>query len=292
MNIFTICHINQLANACILGDSLKKTNPNATFSIGLVDEISQINETFKTIFEIIPVQELGIEGFNEMSHRYTHEELLANCKPFFAEYFLKKSETLLYIDCTSLVFQSLQFIEDILQTSNILITPQLLFANKHPDEKQILNSGIYHSGFIGLKNTEETFRFLSWWGNNTRKKGFINLCKGMNADQLWLEHVPAMFEEVFILKNEGVNVGYWNLPERNLEILKKEQNLISLNYKKMEFSKEYDTELNNYSYKKLLKFQPAFGINDPNKPTLGKTIARKIRLINNQVDTLIDKILG
>ncbi len=288
--IFTVCSINQLANAIVLGDSLKIHNPDYDFQIGLVDNQSNILINIQSPYPIIEVNSLNIKGFGEMSERFTHEELVADCKPFFAEYFLQKTEKLIFIDCTSVIFQSISFISDILDQSNIILTPQLLFANKHPDEKQILNSGIYHSGFIGLKKSAETFKFLKWWGENTRTKGFKDMCKGLNTDQLWLEHVPAMNEGVHILKEVGVNIGYWNLPERNITQLKSASKLYSINYRDRNYPVEYIEKLNKYSYKKLSKITPAFGIEDPNKPTIGKTIAQRIRSVNKLVDVIIDKI--
>lgn len=290
MLIFTVCSINQLPNAIVLGDSLKSHNPDYDFQIGLVDNQSNIPTNFQSPYPIIEVNSLNFKGFEEMSKRYTHEELLADCKPFFAEYFLQKTEKLIFIDCTSVIFQSISIISDILEQSTIILTPQLLFANVHPDEKQTLNSGIYHSGFIGFKKSDETFKFLKWWADNTRTKGFKNMCKGLNADQLWLEHVPAMYEGVYILKEAGVNIGYWNLPERNINQLKSVSKLFSINYRDRSFPAEYNEKLNKYAYKKLSKITPAFGIEDPNKPTMGKTIAQRIRSINKLVDVIIDKI--
>lgn len=290
--IFTVCSINQLANAIVLGDSLKIQNSDYHFQIGLVDKQSNIPTNIQSPYPIIEVNLLNIKGFGEMSERYTHEELVADCKPFFTEYFLQKTEKLIFIDCTSVIFQSISFVSDILDQSNIILTPQLLFANVHPDEKQILNSGIYHAGFIGLKKSDETLKFLKWWGKNTSTKGFKDLCKGLNKDQLWLEHVPAMYDGVYILKEAGVNIGYWNQPERNITQLKLASKLYSINYRDGQFPKEYIEKLNKYSHKKLSKIKPTFGIEDSNKPTLAKTIAMKIRTLNNIVDLIIDKFVS
>lgn len=290
--IFTVCAINQLANAIVLGDSLKIHNSDYDFQIGLVDNQSNIPTDFQSPYPIIEVNSLNIKSFEEMSKRFTHEEIVADCKPFFAEYFLQKTKKLIFIDCTSVLFQSISVISDILDQSNIILTPQLLFANVHPDEKQILNSGIYHSGFIGFKNSAETFKFLKWWGENTRMKGFKNMCKGLNKDQLWLEHVPAMYEGVHILKEVGINIGYWNTPERNINQLKSDSKLYSINYQDRSFPVDYAEKLNKYSHKKLTKITPAFGIEDPNKSTIGKIIAQRIRSVNKLVDAIVDKIIA
>jgi hypothetical protein len=290
--IFTVCSINHLANAIVLGDSLKIQHPDYDFQIGLVDNQSNIPKNIQSSYPITEVNSLNIKGFEEMSEHYTHEEILADCKPFFSEYFFQKTNKLIFIDCTSVIFQSISFISDILDQSNIILTPQLLFANKHHNEKLILNSGIYHAGFIGLKKSDETLKFLKWWGKNTSTKGFKDLCKGLNTDQLWLEHVPAMYEGVYILKEAGVNIGNWNQPERNIMQLKLASELYSINYRDGQFPKEYIEKLKKYSHKKLSKIKPTFGIEDSNKPTLGKTIAREIRTLNNLLDLIIDKFVS
>lgn len=291
MLLFTVCSINQLANAIVLGDSLKIHNPDYDFQIGLVDDESAIPSFIQSPYPIIGVNKLNIKDFPEMSASYTYEEIVADCKPFFADYFLNQTEKLIFIDCTSVIFQSISHIYTILDEANIILTPQLLFANIHPDEKQTLNSGIYHSGFIGFKKSDETAKFLKWWGENTRTKGFKDMCKGLNADQLWLEHVPAMFDEVHILKEAGINIGHWNLPERNVSQLKSASKLYSINYRNRKFPADYTEKLNKYSHKKLNKIKPAFGIEDPNKPSLGKTIAQRIRSVNNLVDVILDKFV-
>jgi hypothetical protein len=278
-----------LANAIVLGDSLKTYNPEYNFQIGLVDIEANIPAYINIPYPFTGINSLNINAFDEMCTRYTYEEIIPNCKPFFAEYFLEKTDKLIFLDCTSVIFQSITFFCDLLNYSNIILTPQLLFANKHPNEKLILNSGIYHAGLIGFKKSNETFKFLQWWGKNTSTKGFKDMCKGLNCDQLWLEHVPAMYEDVNILKEVGVNIGYWNLPERNLKELKSVSKLYSINYRDRKFPKEYMGKLNTYSHKKLSKITPIFGIKDSNKPNMGKTIAKKIRSFNNLVDIIIDK---
>ena len=51
-------------------------------------------------------------------------------------------------------------------------------------------------------------------------------------------------------------------------------------------------KLNKYSQKKLSKIKPTFGIEVPNKPTIGKTIAKKIRFLNKIVDVILDKFVS
>ena len=289
MLVFTVCHINQLANACLLGDSLKVQNPNYQYFIGLVDDKDNIPTDFKTPYSIIDILEISIDGFPEMAQRYTQDELLADCKPFFIEYFIQKSERIIYFDCQTIIHQSISFLSEILDNQSIILVPQLLYAGIHPDEKQILNTGIYHSGVLALKKSNEVSAFLTWWGSNTRSKGFRDLCRGLNADQLWLEHVPALYENVHILKHEGINIGFWNLPERNSPQLKSMEGLVSENFSGSKFSKEYQAKLTKYNVQSLKGIIPTFGKSNPVKKTFRQSLARNIRSFNNIIDVIIDK---
>ena len=290
MLFFTICHINQLPEAHALGDSIKSFHADAEFYIGLVDKKDRIPGNFKVKYPVIDLSEIKIDYIEEMAKQYTQSELLANCKPFFAKYFLQKSAKLVYFDCTTFLYNKVDFIAAHLNNYTIIVVPQLLHAGVHPDEKQTLNTGIFHSGFLALRQSEESARFLDWWGNNTAKKGYINLCKGLNADQLWLEHVPNLYDKVLIEKHEGLNIGRWNLPERIIDKTHNTvngQTLVSVNFKGMKYWADYKKKVQQYS---ITQTTALYGLHDPKNKKFGKIFARNIRKINSFIDKLVDLI--
>lgn len=290
MLFFTLCHINQLPQAHLLGDSIKEHQPDADFFIGLIDITERIPLNFKTAYTIVSVDELNISGFETMAAKYNFGELLADCKPFFTAHALSMADKVVYMDCTSVLCNSADFIDYDLNNYNIVLVPQLLHAGVHPDEKQTLNTGIFHSGFMGFKKSSETTRFLEWWGNNTTNKGHTNLCIGLNTDQLWLEHVPNFYDKVLIQKHNGLNVGVWNLPERKIDFSANTVNgqpLISFNFKGMKYWPVYKKKLKQYAIKEV---EPAYGLSYPRDNKSGKKIARNIRKFNSLVDKIIDLI--
>ncbi|WP_337041106.1 hypothetical protein [Emticicia sp. 17c] len=290
MLFYTVCHINRLPEAIVLGNSIKAHHPESSYFIGLLDKKDRIADLSNIKYPLVEVDELGITDFEKMCQQYTWDELAANCKPFFARYFLQQSDKVVYLDCTSLVYSTFNFVEQQLIENNILLIPQLLHAGKHPDEKQILNTGIFHSGFFALKNTAESFRFLDWWANNTAQKGFTELCKGLNADQLWLEHVPALYDGVHILKHDGLNIGYWNLPERTIDASRSKANgqqIVSVNFKGMKYWPEYKRQISSYN---LPVMAPIYGKPNPKVKKNAQLIANNIRKINSFIDKIIDQI--
>ncbi len=226
MNIvaFTICSINYLAQAKTLGDSLLKHNPDFKFYIGLVDklELAPIEPTKLPDYEIVEVEKIGIEAFDEMYERYNITELNTAVKPFFLEYFyntISEVDSVIYFDPDIEIFQPLTSLEKSLQNYQIVITPHTLSPypdGLNPKERDLLNTGIFNLGFIATARGLETIEFLKWWQQKLRYECFIDLANGMFVDQLWINFVPAYWSNVLIDKGIGSNMAYWNLHERKL----------------------------------------------------------------------------
>ena len=209
--IFTVCTAEQYPFAKVLSDSLPK---NRTFKVGIVDGKASGPD-------VVALDELAINGLNQMRERYDNESLVSASKPYFAEFFLSKEgvENVIYFDPTVQVMGDFDVIIQTLQTAEILLTPRLtgkFGSSIYGDEKLFLNTGMYDAGFWGIRKTENVFRFLKWWQDRLADRAHFDLCNGMNHDQLWLNYVPIFFENVAVNKNKGWNVSLQNLHERIL----------------------------------------------------------------------------
>ena len=89
---FTICSINYLAQARTLRDSLRSSNPEVHFFVGLVDRLDNVTfeEAFVPDFPLVEIHKIGIEGFGEMCDRYNITELNTAVKPFYFTYFFNQ----------------------------------------------------------------------------------------------------------------------------------------------------------------------------------------------------------
>lgn len=220
---FTICSNNYLSQAIILGDSLIEHNPEYKFFVGLVDRFSsEIDYTKDIKHEILLVENIGIENFEELWKKYDIIELNTCVKPMYFKYLFNKfnADIVFYFDPDIMIFNSLTELENEFSDSSILLTPHILnpipIDGKAPFENVFLNYGIYNLGFLGLKSDELSFNVLNWWQERTVKFGFSKAEVGLFVDQLWFNLVPLFFEKVKILKNLGYNMGPWNLHERQL----------------------------------------------------------------------------
>jgi hypothetical protein len=219
---FTICSVNYLAQARTLGDSLRKTNPDWQFVIGLVDDLQAANlppELLPT-YPMLEVAALGIPDLAGMCARYDITELNTAVKPFFFEYFFKESyASVIYFDPDIIVYQPLMRLSASLERHSIVVTPHTVEPTpdwETPNELNHLNTGVFNLGFVGLRNDDIARRFVQWWQQRLTYECRIDLCSGLFVDQHWVNFAPIYFENVLIEKHRGYNVAYWNFHERTL----------------------------------------------------------------------------
>jgi len=250
--IFTICSNNYLAQAKALGDSIKKTNPDYTFFIGLVDLLSEeINYQEEIGHPIILTHEIGIPDFDSLWRKYNIIELNTCVKPFYFEYFTKKYSELthlMYFDPDTFLFGNLSAVEkELMDGKEIILTPHILtpipIDNKMPSEQTFLNYGTYNLGFIGVKNPNNNLPFFKWWGERTYNIGYDKVSEGLFVDQLWMNLTPIFFKNCVVSRNPGLNMGPWNLHERYLSkdefsnlIINKNEELIFYHFSNYKYS--------------------------------------------------------
>lgn len=230
MNEKVVCTIitkNYLPFARALYHTLREHNPNLDLYVLLADEpdgyFNPTEEPFKIIFlEDLPDQDL----VRNICFYYTTFELCCALRGILHEYIYENeiANSWLFLDSDILVYNSLEEIFEQLRTASILLNPHLISPVNHEYistlEVSILVSGIYNAGFLGLRRSEETRKFIKWfkhrlmyYGFNRRGKDIFNL---LFVDQLWLNLVPHFFNEVDFLVHSGANVGYWNLVSREI----------------------------------------------------------------------------
>jgi hypothetical protein len=219
---FTICSINYLAQARTLGDSLKATNPDILFFVGLVDSLGGIafEDSYAPTFPMIEIDKIEIRDFQEMADRYNITELNTAVKPFYFTYFFKhypEAKNVIYFDPDIIVFQPLTGLLSSLDKHPAVLTPHIntpIEDRLTPNELHHLNTGVYNLGFVAFSRSEENDRFISWWEEKLRYECLIDLCNGLFVDQNWMNFLPVFVPGTHIERNPGYNAAYWNLHER------------------------------------------------------------------------------
>lgn len=218
-SIFTVCNETELAQAITLGVSVKKFHPDSLFFIGWVGDVPPRRLPENML--VIPIQQLGIDKWTEMTAHYSTYELVMACRPWFAQYILKQNascEQLTFLAPTVFLYQSLGTIDS---TSDLLLTPNLLKplpASDLLDDKRILNIGMFHSGSWLLKRSTETEFFLNWWCERTIDRAKFELCNGMCMDQLWLNYAPVWVKNTSHITTPAWHLGLHSLLNSSLSM--------------------------------------------------------------------------
>lgn len=225
---FTICSNNYLARAKVTAETFISKHPDYIFFVFLVDVfISEIDYDLIPNVKIIKINDV-ISDIEELAHRYNIIELNTCVKPgVFNHLVLQYSPSLIiFLDPDLYIFDHFCEIESLIENENcnLVVTPHFcspIDDGKLPSEINLSIYGLYNLGFLALKNSIESRKFLNWWHDRLMKYCYMDSAHGMFTDQLWVNHAPIFFNGVYILKHLGYNVANWNLYER--KIVKKEE---------------------------------------------------------------------
>jgi hypothetical protein len=213
--VVTVVTRNYLHFARALAASVRQVHPEVSVVVCLVDELPP-GFSVEDEFQILPASSLGIPRWRRFLFQYEPFELTCALKSFLLAHLLrtKTFDRLLYLDADIAVYSSLLPLIDALDHANILLTPQLAaprnVAALDRWEADILDTGVYNGGFVGVKNSAVGLQMLAWWQTRVARHSKRNI----NCDQGWLDAVPAIFDGVHIERGAPFNLTPQNLHNR------------------------------------------------------------------------------
>jgi len=221
VDVVTICAVNYLPFAEVLGNSFLDTNSNCSFSIFVIDDY-KFNYLKNPRFKYYSPKDLDVpeNKFLNMAFYYEVTELATALKPSVLKMMFNfGSSEVVYLDPDIQVFGELQELKDALKHHSIVLTPHTLFPiprdGLRPSEYDILGSGTFNLGFIALKNSEISKQLLIWWEERLEFDSISDPEKMLFTDQRWIDFIPSYFPH-YVLRSSAYNVAYWNLHERKL----------------------------------------------------------------------------
>jgi hypothetical protein len=218
LSAITICSINYISKALVLFQSYKTHNKNHDFYILLVDRKCEINFDINGI-NILWAEDLKIDNFLQHAFEYDVIEFNTNVKPTALKFLLETYDSVVYLDPDIKIYSSLSSVFDSLSTASVVVTPHAntpIIDGKKPDDLELLKFGSFNLGFVGVSRCEEGLAFLNWWSDRCLDYGFYEPQLGLAVDQKWVSLAPCFFPNLQILHDQGLNVAFWNLHERNL----------------------------------------------------------------------------
>ena len=220
----TICTIfakNYLAHVRVLTESFLEQHPDGRVYALLCDQLADAYAPERERFHTVQLSDIGLPGGLGLAMQYNITEFCTAVKPFLLRYLFDSTpaQTLFYFDPDILFAAPINGLLERLQTFNIVLTPHLTAGyddDRTPTEHDILATGAYNLGFIGLRRGEVGDAFLAWWSRKLLKHGYHDITHNQFVDQRWVDLAPGMYAGVYIERDPGCNVAYWSLPQRLL----------------------------------------------------------------------------
>ncbi|HEV2532073.1 hypothetical protein, partial [Phenylobacterium sp.] len=213
--IFTIVSRNYAAQAATLMQSLAKAEPSVRRVVIATDgPIPQL----EAYAEVMRAETLDAP-FAAMTVYYDALELNTAVKPFVFRKLLAEAQSVTYLDPDIYVFQPLDVVRQALQHAELALTPHVtrpLAGEALPNDRAILQSGVWNLGFAAMRSTPATLALVDWWAGKCRFDCRVDFEAGLFTDQRWMDLAPGLVERFAPLRDPGLNLAYWNLEGRSL----------------------------------------------------------------------------
>jgi hypothetical protein len=223
LQFFTVVARNYLAYAFVLGESVLRYHPDASFSIFLMDDLDHgLQSSIEARgFRSIYPEEIPLVGYRKFVFQYNVTEASTGVKPSVMKMLFEEgAEKVIYLDPDILCFRRFDEVLAFLNQCCVVLTPHICSPapdDYYPNDKGFMSSGVFNLGFIALRKSETSTQFLNWWSDHLRHECVAEPDAGLFVDQRWVDLVPVCFDHVYIMRNVAYNIAYWNLHERLLE---------------------------------------------------------------------------
>jgi hypothetical protein len=217
--VFSLCSNQGVPQAQRLLDTVEAFLPGADRFLVLADAPHPA-VPYPQGCVVIPAHDLGIVDFPGFAFRYDPMEFAAAVKPFAFLHLLgaRGYTHCLYFDPDIEIFSPLPAIMAALAAdASFILTPHLLAPAEQAegvDDIAIMRGGIFNLGFLGVSGTREARDLLSWWGRWLRSHCVDDRPIGLFIDQKFMDLMPGLAPGARILRDPGLNLAYWNLPQR------------------------------------------------------------------------------
>jgi hypothetical protein len=215
----TITTARYLAHARVMAESFLAHNPDAGFSVLLIDDFPSGHRGSEP-FQTLTPAEVGIDEpeLNRRATMYLTQGLAASMKPNLLRALLDGGhETVLYLDADGCIYSDLTELGELARDHSLVLSPHTL--DPHPlwkvdsPEQIFMRAGVMNAGLIGVGRSAGPF--IEWWGERAARRCIFDEPHALFLEQTWLALATTLFEH-HVLRDRGCNVAGWNLHTRDV----------------------------------------------------------------------------
>jgi hypothetical protein len=234
--ITSVITSNYIAQALTLYAYIKESNPDSSFLVMIVGEAivspRDLPEGPEWIYwDAIYDNQTRLQ----LASHYTPFELACVARGRFHHYMStqRKFDKWIMLDTDIGVLADLNLFWRAMDSACIVLTPHasapVTFKQAIPHESNILKSGIFNAGVVGMKRSETAEQASRWlserleaYGHASAHRqgtGLPNFYEFEFVDQIWLNLMYLYFRKnIKILDQEICNLGHWNLHQGELSL--------------------------------------------------------------------------
>lgn len=213
------------AIACFL--SLYKTMDDFKVYILCVDE--KCYEFLKEInldkIELVTIDELNREDLLEIKATRKLNQYCWTLKPGFIKHIFTLDDSIIrvtYIDSDLFFYQNPNVIFENQPDASVLLSSGEIFLPMYSKEfnhtMQTL-TGNFNSGFISFKKDINGLQCVNWWDKMCVDSCTSNPEDNKFGDQKYLDDMPFLFNNVYEITTQGINIGHWNYLKYKFTVL-------------------------------------------------------------------------
>lgn len=228
--IFSVSLPSTFKQATLLHESLEKyakdfdyfhlciTDPTKTSSL-------KTPPSPKTQWIHLDALDFNPYDWRKLAFQYEGDEFAACLKPFVFEFLFKQGyESVLYFSSEIEIYHSLDEMTQFLNSYEALLTPHITqplpLHENTPSNEDFLQLGVYNANFLGIKLSQDTRHFLSYWKDRSGIMCLKKDYKGMmHIDSHLLSFIPSWVQKTKTLTSHSFHLSFWNHSQRALNLI-------------------------------------------------------------------------
>lgn len=221
--VYTSCSANYLPKALVLNETLKQHNEDSACIVCLCDHVQEDIPELSSFDEVWYPQSLDYE--DDWIFKHNVMELCTAVKGRALAKLMREydADLYLYLDPDVCIYGSVEPIHGMLEGASIGLTPHITEPEDTDigvrlTELSVLEHGTYNLGHLLITKSESSLKFADWWAARLDQFCYDEKEFGLFTDQRWMDLVPALFDDVAIVKNTTLNLASWNFYQRQVSV--------------------------------------------------------------------------